>query len=87
MTNPQMTEAYQRSTPSWLQRLQERLRRGGLPQQLQSQPQQGQMQQEQSQMPMENPMEARGKALNQAYNQGRNIGQAAQGISRIFGGG
>lgn len=87
MTNPQMTEAYQRSTPSWLQRLQERLRRGGLPQQLQSQPSQNQMQQEQSQVPVENPMEARGRALNQVYNQGRNMGQAAQGISRIFGGG
>lgn len=86
MTNPQMTDAYSQSMPSWIKRLQERLRQGGIANKdamAAGQPQQpiGPLGQE------ANPMAQRGQALQQSYNQGRNIGQAAQGIGKIFGGG
>jgi len=89
MTNPQMTDAYSQSTgPSWIQRLKNRLRQGGMPSRdPHAQQQQPMPQQQQQPMGEENPMESRSRALKASYNQGRNLGQAAQGIGRMFGGG
>lgn len=86
MTNPQMTDAYSQSMPSWIKRLQERLRQGGIASKDaiaagQSQQPLGPSGQE----AMGDPMAQRGQALQQSYNQGRNIGQAAQGIGKLFG--
>lgn len=90
MTNPEMTDAYSQSRggPGWVERLKRKLQQGGMAMRdpHAQQPMQQQQQQPQS-MDSENPMEARGRALNQSYNQGRNIGQAAQGIGNLFGGG
>lgn len=88
MTNPEMSDAYSQSASPWIQRLKNRLKQGGMPMRdPHAQSQQPMPQQQQQPMGEENPMEARSRALNASYNQGRNIGQAAQGIGRMFGGG
>ena len=83
--NPQMRPEYMQQQPSWTQRLMRRLAQAG-------QVQQGAMPQQQEQrMPQMggemDPMQARGIALQNSYNQGRQLGQAVGNVGRMFGGG
>lgn len=85
MTNPMMTDAYSRSMPSWIKRLQERLRQGGIA--FRDAIAAGQPQQQMPQYQGEDPMSQRAQALNQSYNQVRQMGQVGQAIGGLFGGG
>lgn len=78
-TNPQMRPEYMQQQPGWTQRLMRRLAQAG-------QVQQNAMPQGQPMPQMGgggmDPMQARGAALQNSYNQGRQLGQ----IGRMFGG-
>jgi len=81
MTNPQMSDAYSQAMPSWIKRLQDKLRRGGqVAQDALAPQQQARQQMQQGQQPQMNPMEQRANALSAQYNMGRNMGQGIQGI-------
>jgi len=81
MTNPQMSDAYSQAMPSWIKKLQDKLRRGGqVAQDALAPQQQARQQMQQGQQPQMNPMEQRANALNAQYNMGRNMGQGIQGI-------
>lgn len=83
--NPQMRPEYNQAFPSWVQRLKQRLAQGGQAMQGALAGPQQQMQQPQQQM--EDPMAQKGRALQDQYNRGSQMGQAARNIYGMFGGG
>lgn len=87
-TNPQMSPGYGDSR-SWIERLKEKLMRGG--QAMQNVGAQNQMQnpmQQQGQgQGMQDPMASRSQSLSSSYSQGKQLGQAGRNIYNALGGG
>lgn len=79
-TNPQMSPGYGDSR-SWIERLKEKLMRGGQAMQnVGAQPQQQNPMQGQAPAPMQS------QDINASYNQGRQLGQAGRAVYNVFGG-
>lgn len=83
--NPQMRPEYTQGQSSWTKRLMQRLAQAGQTQQ--NAVQQGQPQQQASpQMGGGmDAMQSQGAALQNSYNQGRQMGQAGRGVAEMFG--